>query len=265
MPGVAVVTGAGRGFGRAIAQRLAARGLTVLATDVDAEAAAATADAVGGFSMRLDVRDPEAHRTAALAAAERGPLDVWVNNAGVMRTVKCWEQPDDEVRLECEVNLMGVIWGSRAAVGAMRANGARGAHIVNIASLSALLPVPGLAVYTATKHAVLGFSTSLQGDLYDAGIPITVHAVCPDGADTPLVREHDDEDEAAIIWSGPRMLTADEVAAHVVGLLDGKRLVHVIPRWRGWGARINAMSGRAGLKAAPLLRRAGERRRARAS
>ena len=265
MPGVAVVTGAGRGFGRAISQRLAARGHTVLATDIDADAAGATADAVGGHSMRLDVRDPEAHRAAALAAAEHGPLEVWVNNAGVMRTTKCWEQPDDEVRLECEVNLMGVIWGSRAAVDAMRTGaGRRDAHIVNIASLSALLPVPGLAVYAATKHAVLGFTTSLQGDLYDAGVPITVHAVCPDGADTQLVREHDDEEEAAIIWSGPRMLTADEVADHVVALLDGKRLVHVIPRWRGWGARVNAMSGRAGLKAAPLLRRAGERRRARA-
>jgi NAD(P)-dependent dehydrogenase (short-subunit alcohol dehydrogenase family) len=202
VPGVAVVTGAGRGFGRAISARLAARGYTVLATDVDADAAAATAEAVGGFSMRVDVRDPEAHREAARAARERGPLEVWVNNAGVMRTVKCWEQPDEEVRLECEVNLMGVIWGSRAAVDAMRADGVRDAHIVNIASMSALLPVPGLAVYAATKHAVLGFTTSLQGDLYDAGIPITAHAVCPDGADTQLVRQHDDEPEAAIIWSG---------------------------------------------------------------
>jgi NAD(P)-dependent dehydrogenase (short-subunit alcohol dehydrogenase family) len=261
---VAVVTGAGRGFGRAIAQRLADRGYTVLATDVDADAAARTADEVGGFSMELDVRDPEAHRAAARAAAERGPLEVWVNNAGVMRTVKCWEQPDDEVRLECEVNLMGVIWGSRAAVDAMRAGAPENAHIINIASLSALQPVPGLAVYSATKHAVLGFSGSLQGDLYDADIPITVHSVCPDGADTQLLREHDHEPEAAINWSGPRLLTADEVGDEVVGLLDSKKLIHVVPRWRGWGARVNAMLGRAGLKSAPLLRRLGARRRARA-
>jgi NAD(P)-dependent dehydrogenase (short-subunit alcohol dehydrogenase family) len=259
-----VVTGAGRGFGRAIAQRLAGRGYTVLATDVDAASAAATAEAIGGFSMRLDVRDPEAHRAAARAAADHGPLEVWVNNAGVMRTVKCWEQPDEEVRLECEVNLMGVIWGSRAAVEAMRSAGARDAHIINIASLAALQPVPGLAIYAATKHAVLGFTGSLQGDLHDAGLPITVHAVCPDGADTQLVRQHDDEPEAAIIWSGARMLTAGEVADHVVGLLDGRKLVLVIPRWRGWGARMSAMAGRAGLRTAPLLRRLGARQRARA-
>jgi len=263
VPGAAVVTGAGRGFGRAIAVRLAARGHSVLATDVDAAAAAATAELVGGRAMELDVRDPDAHRAAATAAGELGPLEVWVNNAGVMRTVKCWEQPDDEVRLECEVNLLGVIWGSRAAVDAMRA-GPRDAHIINIASMSALQPVPGLAVYAATKHAVLGFSGSLQGDLLDAGLPITVHAICPDGADTQLVREHDDEPEAAIIWSGRRLLTVDEVADQAVALLDSRKLVHVVPRWRGWGARANAMAGRAGLRTAPLLRRVGERRRARA-
>jgi NAD(P)-dependent dehydrogenase (short-subunit alcohol dehydrogenase family) len=263
--GVAVVTGAGRGFGRAIAHRLAGRGYTVIATDVDADAAAATAEAVGGHSMRLDVRDPGEHRAAARLAAEHGPLEVWVNNAGVMRTVKCWEQPDEEVRLECDVNFLGVVWGSRAAVDAMRDSGARDAHIINLASLSALQPVPGLAVYAATKHAVLGFSGSLQGDLYDAGLPITVHAVCPDGADTQLVREHDDEPEAAIIWSGPRLLTAEEVADHVVGLLDGRKLVHVIPRWRGWGARMNAMAGRGGLRMAPILRRVGARQRSRAA
>jgi NAD(P)-dependent dehydrogenase (short-subunit alcohol dehydrogenase family) len=104
---VAVVTGAGRGFGRAIAVRLAARGYTVLATDVEAEAAAETAELIGGPSMELDVRDPDAHRAAARAAVEHGPLEVWVNNAGVMRTVKCWEQSDDEVRLECDVTCSG--------------------------------------------------------------------------------------------------------------------------------------------------------------
>jgi NAD(P)-dependent dehydrogenase (short-subunit alcohol dehydrogenase family) len=259
------VTGAGRGFGREIARRLAGRGYTVLATDVNAEAAAVTADEVGGFSMQLDVRDPEAHRAAARAAIEHGPLEVWVNNAGVMRTGKSWETSDGDVRLECDVNLMGVIWGSRAAVDAMRSGPGENRHIINLASLSSLLPVPGLAVYAATKHAVLGFTGSLQGDLMAAGIPITVHALCPDGADTQMLREHDDEPEAAIVWSGPRLLTPEEVADHAVALLDSKRLVRVIPRWRGWGARITAMSGRAGLLNSGLLRRYGEWRRARAT
>jgi NAD(P)-dependent dehydrogenase (short-subunit alcohol dehydrogenase family) len=264
MAGTAVVTGAGRGFGVEIARRLAGRGYTVLCTDLDAQAAAATADQVGGFSMELDVRDPEAHRAAARAAMERGPLEVWVNNAGVLRTVKAWEHPDDELRLLVEVNLLGVIYGSRAAVEAMRIASTGRRHIVNMASMSALIGVPGLAVYAATKHGVLGFTSSLQGDLKLAGIPVTVHAVCPDAADTQMVRERSGDEDAAIIWSAPRMLTAEEVADRVVGLIDSKELVAVIPRWRGWVARSTAMLGRHGLHGVGLVRRQGERKRARA-
>jgi NAD(P)-dependent dehydrogenase (short-subunit alcohol dehydrogenase family) len=259
--GVAVVTGSGRGFGHAISERLAGRGYTVLATDVDGGAAAETADLVGGFSMELDVRDPEAHRAAARAAGERGPLEVWVNNAGVMRAGPAWGHPDDDIRLTCEVNLLGVIWGSLAAVEAMRTGGGENKHVINLGSLSALGPVPGLAVYAATKHAVLGFTASLQGDLIDAGIEVTLHVLCPDAADTPLLREHDDEPAAAINWSGPRLLSAEEVAEEAVALLDSKRLVRSIPAWRGWGARAMALAGRPALRAAPLLRRQGDRHR----
>ena len=263
MPGVAVVTGAGRGFGREIARRLGGRGYTVLATDVDAGAAASTAEEVGGFSMQLDVRDPDAHRAAARAAAERGPLEVWVNNAGVLRTVKAWEHSDDEVRLLCDVNLAGVIWGSRAAVDAMRSGPGQNRHIINLASMSALGPVPGLAVYAATKHAVLGFTGSLQGELMAAGVPITLHVVCPDGADTDMTRERAHEAESAIIWSGPRMLSAAEVADAVVGLLDSKKLILGIPRRRAWASRLGALTGRAGLHVSERLRQQGERKRAR--
>jgi NAD(P)-dependent dehydrogenase (short-subunit alcohol dehydrogenase family) len=261
VPGVAVVTGAGRGFGRAIAGRLAERGYTVLATDIDADAAAAAAGEIGGLSMQLDVRDPDAHRAAARAAAERGPLEVWVNNAGVMRPGAAWEHSDHDVRLTCDVNLLGVVWGSLAAVEAMRAGAGENLHVINLGSLSSFGPVPGLALYAATKHAVLGFTGSLQGDLLDAGIPITVHALCPDAADTALLREHDHEPAAAINWSGPRLLTADEVADHAVRLLDSKRLVRTIPAWRGWGARAMAMAGRPALRMAPLLRKQGARHR----
>jgi NAD(P)-dependent dehydrogenase (short-subunit alcohol dehydrogenase family) len=260
---IAVVTGAGRGFGREIARQLAGRGYTVLATDIDGGAAAATAEVVGGFSMQLDVRDPEAHRRAARAAVERGPLEVWVNNAGVLRTRKAWEQPDEEVRLEVEVNLLGVIWGSRAAVDAMREGGGRNMHVINLGSMSSLAPVPGLAVYAASKHAVLGFTSSLQGELIAAGVPITMHVVCPDGADTDMTRERAGEPDSAIIWSSPRMLGAEEVARAAVGLLDSKRLVLALPRWRGVAMRAATLAGRPALRTAELMRRQGERRRAR--
>jgi NAD(P)-dependent dehydrogenase (short-subunit alcohol dehydrogenase family) len=261
--GVAVVTGAGRGFGREIATRLAARGYKVLATDVDAAAAEETARLVNGHSRQLDVRDPEAHRAAARAAAELGPLEVWVNNAGVLRTRKVWDQPDDEVRLIAEINMLGVIWGSRAAVDAMRTNGGQNMHVINLGSMSALTPVPGLAVYAATKHAVWGFTASMQGELMSAGVPIAMHVVCPDGADTDMTRERAAEPDSAIIWSGPRMLTPQEVAEQVVGLLDSKKLLLGIPRRRAWLLRFAALTGRVGLRASERLRQQGERKRAR--
>lgn len=201
----AVVTGAGRGIGREVAIRLAQRGYDVLVTDVDEASAKATADAIGerAWSMQQDVRDADSHRAVAQAAQARGPVEVWVNNAGVLRTDKVWAHSDDEVRVMTEANLLGVFWGARAAVDAMR-NG--GGHIINMASMSAFGPVPGLAVYGATKHGVLAFTESLQGDLKEAGIPIRLHAVCPDGVDTGMVREREHDPDAAIIFSSGQTL-----------------------------------------------------------
>ena len=251
----AVVTGAGRGIGREVALRLGRRGYDVLVTDVDEAGAKATAEAIGerGRAMHQDVRDPDSHRAVASAAAERGPVAVWVNNAGVLRTEKAWEHTDDDVRLMTEANLLGVFWGSRAAVDAMRPDGG---HIINLASMSAFGPVPGLAVYGATKHGVLGFTESLQGDLEDAGIPIRVHAVCPDGVDTRMVQDRVDDPDAAIIFSGgKKLLQPEEVADRIVELLDSTAIVLAIPRSRAGLARFGGRYPRFGLKVLSLLKK----------
>ncbi len=260
---VAVVTGGGRGFGREIARRLAARGYAVLVTDVDSASAEETAREIGGgaWSRTLDVRDPEAHRAAAAEATERGRRAVWNNNAGVLRTEKAWEHSDADVRLIVETNVLGVMWGSRAAIEAMRSLPTAEQHVLNLSSMSAFGPVPGLAVYASSKHAVLGFTTSLQGDLLSAGLPIRVHALCPDGADTPMVRERAGEREAAIIWSGSRLLTAQEVADGAMALLDSRRVVLALPRHRGALIRALGLAPGIGVRLGEPLRRLGERRR----
>jgi NAD(P)-dependent dehydrogenase (short-subunit alcohol dehydrogenase family) len=260
---VAVVTGGGRGFGREIARRLAHRGYAVLVTDVDAASADETAREIGGgaWSRALDVRDPDAHRATAAEASERGRLAVWVNNAGVLRTEKAWEHSDADVRLIVETNVLGVMWGSRAAIATMRSSLVGDEHVINLASMSAFGPVPGLTVYASSKHAVLGFTTSLQGDLRSAGLPIRVHAVCPDGADTPMVQEHSGDREAAIIWSGSRLLTAQEVAERAVSLLDSRQIVLALPRSRGVLVRALGLAPGIGVRLSEPLRRLGERRR----
>jgi NAD(P)-dependent dehydrogenase (short-subunit alcohol dehydrogenase family) len=263
MADTAVVTGAGRGMGREIALGLARRGLAVLCTDVNVAAAQETADVAGNGAWALshDVSDPAQHRAAAAAARERGPVRAWVNNAGVLRTQKAWEHSDADVVLTVEANLLGVVHGSRAAVDVM---GAAGGHIINMGSMSAFGPVPGLAVYAATKHAVLAFTLSLQGDLDAAGLPIRAHCVCPDVVATDMVRERSADADAAILWSSEHLSPAD-VARRAVALLDSEQLVLAIPRSRQAVARFGLLFPRLGLKLLPLVRRQGERRRARLS
>ncbi len=258
----AVVTGAGGGFGREISRKLAARGFAVLATDIDEEAAARTAAAIGesGRSLRLDVRDPADHRQAAEIARELGSVAVWVNNAGVLRTERVWEHTDENVRLAVEVNVLGAMHGSRAAVDVMRRDAVRDGHIINIASVAAFAAAPGFALYAATKHAVLGWTTSLEGDLRAARLPIKAHVVCPDAADTAMVRERVADPEAAPLWT-MRLLAADAVAEKVVGLVDDGKLVTLIPRSRTTLLRVLSPYPSASLALMPLMRWIGNRRR----
>ena len=260
----AVVTGAGRGIGREVAIRLARRGYDVLVTDVDEAGARSTAEAIGerAWSMAQDVRDAQSHRAVAEAAQARGPVEVWVNNAGVLRTEKVWEHSDDDVRMLAEVNLLGVLWGCRAAVDAMRYGGG---HIINLASMSAFGPVPGLAIYGATKHGVLAFSESLQGDLDEAKIRVRVHAVCPDGVNTRMVGERVDDPDSAIIFSaGKKLLDPGDVADRMVDLLDSTAILLTIPRYRVPLLRFTHRYPRLGLKLAAAFKKVGERNRKKA-
>lgn len=257
---VAVVTGAARGFGLEIARRLVERGHFVLITDLDEAAVEAAVVQLGprAHGRAADAASADQHRETAAAAAKLGRITVWVNNAGVAFCAKAWDHPDREVDLTVAVNLLGVMHGSRTAVEAMRESG--GGHILNIASMSSFGPVPGLAVYAATKAAVLSFTTSLQGDLDAAGLPIRVHALCPDAADTRMVRDNDANPEAAILFSGTSLLGPGKVADAAVALLDGRRIVRTMPRHRAVLTRVSAIVPTVGLRLLAGVRLIGVRR-----
>lgn len=262
---IAVVTGAGRGLGRKIAEALGAKGYTILATDLVEEAAAETARRVGGgaWAMVHDVRDPAAHRAVAEAAHERGDVKLWVNNAGVLETEVDWEARPGSLELHTEVNFYGVVHGSRAAVEVMRRTA--GGHIINIASISALTPAPGLSVYAATKHAVLGYSLSLAGELATHGLPIEVSTVCPDAIDTPMVRAVSDRSTSDLLFSARKLLTADDVARVVASVADSPRLVTIHPPVRGALAQLVRPFPGLGLRLLRGFRRLGARHRRRAA
>jgi 2-deoxy-D-gluconate 3-dehydrogenase len=176
---VAVVTGAGSGIGRAVARRFAGCGARVLATDLSADAAAATADELvaGGAEARAlaaDVREPaDADRTAAAALEAWGRLDVLVNSAGIFPSAPALDAPpelwDDVLR----VNTLGTFLTSRACARAMDGGGA----IVNLASKSAFQPTRGMAHYAASKGAVAMLTKALALEL--APLAVRVNAVAP--------------------------------------------------------------------------------------
>ena len=259
--GAAVVTGGARGIGRAIAEQLVLRGYAVVVSDLDADAARRTAGEIGAAAgVAQDVRDEDSHREVAAEAARHGRLAVWVNNAGVGFDGPIAEQGSAQVRSLVDVNVAGVIWGCRAAVRAMP----EGGQILNVASLSALGPVPGLSVYAATKAAVVSLTASLNSELRGRGI--RVHAICPDGVDTDLVAGMDPRGQAAaLVHSGGRLLSAGEIGRAAVDLLGGPRVVRTVPAWRGGLMRLTALAPSVMMRLEPVMRFQGRRRMRRSS
>lgn len=251
-----VVTGGARGIGRGIAERMVAQGHQVVVTDIDAEGAVRTAAEIGAAEgLGQDVRDPASHREVAAAAARHGVLTAWFNNAGIGNDGTLAELTDDAIRSLVEVNLLGVLWGTRAALDAF---GDAGGDVVTTASMSAHGPVPGLSTYAATKAAVVSLAMSVHAE---TPANVRIHALCPDGVDTQMVVDMSDTGLAkALVHSGGRLLTVDEVADEAVALLGGTRVVRSLPGRRAAIMRVTTMAPHLSAKAVGVFAAQGRRR-----
>jgi NAD(P)-dependent dehydrogenase (short-subunit alcohol dehydrogenase family) len=182
---VAVVTGGGRGIGKALALGLASEGCRVAIGDVDSASAEAAAAEIGGdtIGLALDVTDRPGF-TAFLDEVERrlGPIDVLVNNAGIMPVVPLDEEEDATAIRVLEINLHGVIHGTKEAIRRMKPRGT--GHIVNIASSAGKSGFPNLATYCASKHGVVGLSEAVRLELRGTGVEVSV--VMPGIVETEL-------------------------------------------------------------------------------
>jgi NAD(P)-dependent dehydrogenase (short-subunit alcohol dehydrogenase family) len=183
------ITGAAGGIGRATAHALASRGAHLALSDVDRSALANLArdvEAAGGRvrTFHLDVRDAAAFlELTESIERELGPLDVLVNNAGILRPGRFAEVPLADGEAEIAVNLQGTINGMRAVMPRMLAR--HQGQIVNIASLTGRIPMPGAALYSATKHAIIGLTDATRAECRGSGL--TFSLVLPGYVDTPLI------------------------------------------------------------------------------
>jgi NAD(P)-dependent dehydrogenase (short-subunit alcohol dehydrogenase family) len=261
---VAVVTGAGGGLGRAIALELGQRGFLVYATDVNGEAAAHTAAEIGieAKSAVLDVSSETACRAlVAETVAQAGAIDLWVNNAGVLVTGPSWQQDETVRRTMLEVNALGTMNGTVAALEPMVAAG-RG-HVINVISLAGIVAAPGEVNYSASKHAAMAFTLGTLFDLRRSGIKgIEISAVCPDGIWTPMLHDKLDDPEAAGSFSG-HLLTPEQVAVEVGKLTERPRPILILPRWRGPMLRLFDLFPRLALRLLPLVMKDARRRQRR--
>jgi NADP-dependent 3-hydroxy acid dehydrogenase YdfG len=183
----AAITGAARGIGKATAQALLRQGMKVAIGDVDLAAARQTAQELGPstVALALDVTDRSSF-VAFLDRAEEqlGPVDVLVNNAGIMQIGRFIDEDDLTARRMVDINIHGVILGTKLALERMVARD-RG-HIVNISSQAGKYGSPGGATYSATKHAVVGLTEAVRGELHLMGAHVDISYVMPFVVNTEL-------------------------------------------------------------------------------
>jgi NAD(P)-dependent dehydrogenase (short-subunit alcohol dehydrogenase family) len=220
-----VVTGGGRGIGRATAELFAARGATVCIGDLDRAVADETAAEIGARAYTVDVTSAESWRRfvdAVLADCDR--IDVLVNNAGVMPLGGVLEESDATSRMTMNVNVWGPLHGMRMVLPGMVERG-RG-HIVNVASMAGKLPVPGMAVYNASKFGAVGLSAAVRAEFAPAGV--SVSTILPSAVRTGL-------SSGVPLGGGMPTVDPEDVAEAIVRTLDHRRAETAVPRYlAGW-------------------------------
>jgi NADP-dependent 3-hydroxy acid dehydrogenase YdfG len=229
---VVAITGGARGIGKATAQALARKGARVAIGDLDAELAAEAAEGLGAeaIGLELDVTKRESFADFLAQVEERiGPLDVIINNAGIMPIGPFVEESDDTAHRMVDINLHGVLYGMKLAMpGMIRRNSG---HIVNIASQAGKAGIPGGATYCATKHAVVGVSEAVRGELHETEVEVS--CVMPAVVNTEL-------GSGLLETPGIKVSQPEDVADAIVDALEYPRFDVFVPKFTG---AINKLAG----------------------
>ncbi|HZK16241.1 MAG TPA: SDR family oxidoreductase, partial [Solirubrobacterales bacterium] len=219
---VVAITGGARGIGKTTAQALVRKGCRVALGDLDLEPAEQTAAELGGgtVAIQLNVTDRDSF-SAFLDEAERqlGPVDVLINNAGIMPVTPFEDESDDSIRRQLDINVYGVMLGTQLALRKMKARGQ--GQIVNIASSAGKAGVPGIATYAATKHAVVGLTEAVRAECRGSGVELSY--VMPITVNTQLIEGLADQ-------RGVKRVEPEDVAKEIVDALELGKVDVYVPR-----------------------------------
>ncbi len=256
---VAVVTGAGSGIGRALAQALAARGCRLALSDVNETGLRETAANCGSAEVRtytLDVADRDAiYAHAEQVANNFGQVNLVINNAGVALSASVREMTDDDFRWIMDIDFWGVAHGTRAFLPHLIASG--DGHVVNISSVFGLIGVPKQSAYNSAKFAVRGFTEALRQEMKLECQPVAVSCVHPGGIRTNIANSarmgKSENADAQRKGFDKLAITTPEKAAGIIlrGILKDQSRILVGPD--AWG--IDAINRLLGAAYQPLVER----------
>jgi short-subunit dehydrogenase len=232
---VVAITGGARGIGKATATALVRKGCRVAIGDLELELAEQTAAGLGGgtIALPLDVTDRGSF-AKFLDETERqlGPVDVVINNAGIMPVTALVEESDASIKRQLDINIYGVIVGTQLGIERMRPRGS--GHIVNIASQAGKTAIPGIATYSGTKHAVVGICEAVKAELRGSGVE--VHCVMPTVVNTELT--------AGVGQKLIKPVEAEDVANEIADALELGRFDVFVPRSNAVMTRFAALMPR---------------------
>ncbi len=217
-----VITGAGRGIGEATAELLSTLGATVALGDLDTALVEGVAERIGrgAVAAHLDVTSAESWAGFLVAVGEVGPIDVLVNNAGIMPLGSVLKEPEAVAKAIIDVNVHGIINGTKALAPGMADRGH--GHIVNVASAVGRIAVADGATYSASKFAAVGFSEATRAELKPLGIDVSV--VLPTVVQTELA-------SGIPAARGVKPVTAQDVAEVIASAIRRPRAELWVPQW----------------------------------
>ena len=238
-----IVTGASGGIGIEIVRGLLEEGAIVIATDINTKSLEELKKEFSHYKEKLiteilDVRKPELwEKIIEKAKSQPAPFYCLINSAGVLLPGYNINSTSEDIDFHIDVNTKGVMIGSQAAAKYFAEK--RSGHIINIASLAGISPIPGIALYSASKFAIRGFTLALAMELEQYNVHVT--CISPDAVATPMFDLQKDYEEAAITFSGSKPLSAVDIADIVIDIIGNKKMEITITKFRGMQAKLASM------------------------